>query len=85
VTRKPSAPVSATETAVRVTPAGDRVLFLADHRDETIDVTACASGVDLLTGARIERAQPLRLEPRGAVVLREDAVTGPGTLRAAHP
>lgn len=61
------------ETAVRVTPAGTRLRFLLNHGAEAVEVTACGSGTDLLTGDRIERGRPLRLAPRGVVVLREDA------------
>jgi beta-galactosidase len=60
------------ETAVRVTPGGTRLLFLLNHGAGPVEVPARTAGVDLLTGARIERAQPIRLEPRGVVVLRED-------------
>ena len=60
------------ESAVRVTPDGARVLFLLNHRDEPVEVTAKRGGIDLLTETRVERGAPLRLEPRGVKVLRED-------------
>jgi beta-galactosidase len=61
------------EAAVRVTPDGARLLFLLNHRDETIEVAARRGGGDLLTGLRFERGDPIKLEPRGVVVLREDS------------
>jgi beta-galactosidase len=60
------------ETAVRVAPDGTRLLFLLNHRAEAVEVTACAGGVDLLTGDRVAGGQRVRLEPYGVVVLRED-------------
>jgi beta-galactosidase len=60
------------ETAVRVAPDGTRLLFLLNHNAEAVEVSACASGVDLLTGDRLERGRPVTLEPRGVVLLRED-------------
>jgi beta-galactosidase len=61
------------ETAVRVTRDGTRVLFLLNHRAEPVEVPARGGGVDLLTGVRLEEGQPISLEPRGVMVLREDA------------
>jgi beta-galactosidase len=61
------------ETAVRVTPDGARLLFLLNHRSEPVEVPARGAGVDLLTGARVEPGGPISLEPRGVMVLREDA------------
>jgi beta-galactosidase len=60
------------ETAVRVTPDGTRLLFLLNHRADPVDVTARVSGVDLLTARRIDHGQPLRFDPYGVMVLRED-------------
>lgn len=68
----PYADVSDLETAARVTPGGTRLLFLLNHRSEQIEVAACGSGVDLLTGERINRGERVRLDPRGVIVLRED-------------
>jgi beta-galactosidase len=62
--------VSDLESAVRETPDGTRVLFLLNHRPDAVEVTADRRGVDLLTGARVERGQPITLEPRGVVLLR---------------
>ena len=61
------------ETAVRVAPDGTRLLFLLNHRAEAVEVAAHVGGVDLLSGDRIESGQPIRLDPRGVLVLREDA------------
>ncbi|MEV4627268.1 beta-galactosidase [Micromonospora sp. NPDC049523] len=60
------------ESAVRVTADGTRLLFLLNHRDEPVELTARTGGVDLLTGDRVEAGRPLRLPPVGVVVLRED-------------
>ncbi|GIH05951.1 beta-galactosidase [Rhizocola hellebori] len=51
------------ESAVRVTPEGERLLFLLNHSADAIDVPAPGAGVDLLTGRPVERGQPLRLKP----------------------
>jgi beta-galactosidase len=59
------------ETAVRVTPDGTRLLFLLNHNAEAVEVTAQSTGVDLLTGDRIDAGQPISLGPRGVLVLRE--------------
>ncbi|MEU8261943.1 beta-galactosidase [Micromonospora sp. NPDC048999] len=69
----PYADVPDLETAVRVTPDGVRLRFLLNHRAEPVEVAACVGGVDLLTGDRVERGRPVRLDPRGVVVVREDA------------
>jgi len=61
------------ETAVRVTRDGTRLLFLLNHRADTVEVPARRAGCDLLSGQRVERGDPIRLEPRGVKVLREDA------------
>jgi beta-galactosidase len=58
------------ESAERVTSDGARILFLLNHRDEVVEVTAGHGGLDLLSGARVERGAPLRLPPRGVLVLR---------------
>ncbi len=52
-----------------VTDAVENVKETATNVGETI---AHASGVDLLTGARIERGQALTIAPRDVIVLRED-------------
>jgi beta-galactosidase len=60
------------ETAERVSPDGSRLLFLLNHRSTTLEVEARHSGTDLLSGARIEKGEQLRLEPRGVIVLRQE-------------
>ncbi|HEY3869931.1 MAG TPA: beta-galactosidase [Actinocrinis sp.] len=61
------------ESAVRVAPDGARLLFLLNHGAESVEVAAARGGLDLLSGLRVERGGLIRLEPRGVVVLREDA------------
>jgi beta-galactosidase len=70
--RGPYAGVADLESATRVAPDGTRLLFLLNHAAAPVNVDAHTSGVDLLTGTRIEPGQPLRLDPRGVLVLRED-------------
>jgi beta-galactosidase len=60
------------ETAVRVAPDGTRLLFLLNHRYDAVEVTALRSGVDLLSGLRVERGEPLHIDALGVMVLRED-------------
>ena len=60
------------ESALRVAPDGARLLFLLNHGCETVEVKAARDGLDLLSGARIERGTLVRLEPRDVMVLRED-------------
>ncbi|MEV6813214.1 beta-galactosidase [Micromonospora sp. NPDC051296] len=60
------------ETAVRVTADGTRLLFLLNHDAEPVQVTATASGVDLLTGTRVESGRPLRLDGHGVLVVRAE-------------
>jgi beta-galactosidase len=60
------------ETAVRVTPGGDRLRFLLTHRAEPVTVPAHTGGVDLLTSNRIAPGQQLTLGEYGVLVLRED-------------
>jgi beta-galactosidase len=61
------------ETAVRVTPDGARLRFLLNHAASPVEVPARTGGVDLLTGERVESGQPLTLDPRGVMVLREES------------
>jgi beta-galactosidase len=61
------------ESAERVSSDGARVLFLLNHSDKALEVTAEHGGLDLLCGARVERGAPLRLPPRGVLVLRVDS------------
>jgi beta-galactosidase len=60
------------ETTVRVAPDGTRLRFLLNHRTEPIEVAARADGLDLLSGERVDAGRPVRLEPYGVMVLRED-------------
>ncbi|MEU8424164.1 beta-galactosidase [Micromonospora sp. NPDC048835] len=59
------------ESAVRVAADGSRLLFLLNHSAEPVEVTARASGVDLLTGDRTVAGAVLRLPAYGVVVLEE--------------
>lgn len=67
----PYADVPDLETAVRVAPDGVRLRFLLNHRAEPVEVTACAGGVDLLTGDRVEAANRSG-STAGVMVVRED-------------
>ncbi|RKR86414.1 beta-galactosidase [Micromonospora pisi] len=67
----PYADVPNLETAVRVAPDGTRLLFLLHHGDEPAETTARSGGVDLLSGDRVTRGEPIRLGPRAVLVLRE--------------
>jgi beta-galactosidase len=67
----PYADVPDLETAVRVAPDGTRLLFLLNHNASPVSVAACTDGVDLLSGSRLSRGEPLVLEPYGVMVLRE--------------
>jgi beta-galactosidase len=60
------------ESAERVTTDGARVLFLLNHSDDVVEVTAEHGGLDLLSDTRVERGAPLSLPPRGVLVLRVD-------------
>lgn len=69
----PYADLADVETTVRVSPAGDHVRFLLNHRAEPVEVTVVAGGTDLLTGARVESGQTVKLDRYGVLVLREAA------------
>ncbi len=58
------------ETATRVAPDGTHLLFLLNHAAATVDLTSHVTATDLLTGKRIERGEPLCLDPLGVAVLR---------------
>jgi beta-galactosidase len=58
------------ETATRVAPDGTRLFFLLNHTPEAAQVTAHATAIDLLTGKRVERGEPLTLDPLGTAILR---------------
>jgi beta-galactosidase len=66
-------PYPGLETATRVTPSGDTLLFLLNHGSHPVPATAHAAGVDLLTGQRFEAGSPLKLDPHGVMVLHQDA------------
>ncbi|MFJ9151598.1 beta-galactosidase [Streptomyces sp. NPDC102270] len=58
------------EVAARTAPDGSRLLFLLNHAEEPVELTAHATATDLLTGKRTEAGAPLTLDPRGVAVLR---------------
>ncbi|WP_338702322.1 beta-galactosidase [Streptomyces sp. Q6] len=66
----PYAAHAGVETATRVAPNGDRLLFLLNHSTQTRELSAHAAATDLLTGKRVEREDPLVLDPLGVAVLR---------------
>jgi beta-galactosidase len=59
------------ETARRTTPDGRRLVFLLNHGSALVEVGASGDAVDLLTGRRVSRGEPVRLEPYGVAVLQE--------------
>ncbi|NUR32227.1 MAG: beta-galactosidase, partial [Catenulispora sp.] len=61
------------ETAVRVTPSGERILFLLNHRGEALEVTAERDGTEVLTGRRVRAGEPVKVDARGVMLLCEDA------------
>jgi len=67
----PFADVPGVERAVRVTPDGARLVFLLNHQATPVELTACCSGVDLLTGDRVIAGEPVSLPGRGVRVIRE--------------
>jgi beta-galactosidase len=60
----------AVETAHRVAPDGTRLLFLLNHAQEAVHLTAHATATDLLTGRRTEEGAALTLDPLGTAALR---------------
>jgi beta-galactosidase len=56
------------ETAVRVAPDGQRMLFVLNHGADAVDVQAPGAGTDMLTGRPVECGQQLRLRPAGVHV-----------------
>jgi beta-galactosidase len=62
--------VPGVETASRVTPSGERLLFLLNHDSSPVSLTASFSGVDLLTGARVTAGQTITIEGYGVAVYR---------------
>ena len=55
-----------------MTPAGDRVRFVLNHRPDPVEIPSATAGTDLLTGARVEEGQTLKLNAYGVLVVRED-------------
>ena len=49
-----------------------RLLFLLNHGAEPVRAVAHTGGVDLLSGDRVERGEPITLDPNGVMVLREN-------------
>jgi beta-galactosidase len=58
------------ETALRVAPDGSEILFLLNHRADSVEIAASRTGTDLLTGARIQRGEAITLRSRDVLVLR---------------
>ncbi|MEO3925138.1 beta-galactosidase [Micromonosporaceae bacterium B7E4] len=86
----PYADVPGLESTVRVGPDGTRLRFLLNHGAEPVETAAHTAGTDLLGGGRIEPGQPIRLDPSGVLVLREDPVsarptTSPDSFREGTP
>jgi beta-galactosidase len=67
--RGPYPDVPGLEVAERVAPDGRQVTFLLLHGAEPVEVSAHADVLDLLSGVRVERGAPIRLEPRGVRIL----------------
>jgi beta-galactosidase len=61
--------VAGLETAERVTPDGTRLTFLLNHGDDPLELTAHADATELLSAARLTKGDPIRLEPRGVMIL----------------
>jgi beta-galactosidase len=53
---------------------GQRYLFLLNHGDQEVRVTADKAGTELITGAQVEAGEKLVLPATGVVVLRSDDV-----------
>ncbi|MEU5319157.1 beta-galactosidase [Streptomyces sp. NPDC021056] len=66
----PYADHPAVETATRIAPDGTRLFFLLNHIPEPARLTAHTTATDLLTGKRIEKGEPLTLDPLGTAILR---------------
>ena len=64
------------ELAVR-SRDGVRFAFVLSHATEQVEVTAHASGVDLLTGRTVRQGETLVLNPTDVVLLREDSPEDP--------
>jgi beta-galactosidase len=72
----PYADVADVELAVR-SKDGVRFAFVLSHATERVEVTAHASGVDLLTGRVVRQGETLLLDPTDVVLLREDVPEDP--------
>ncbi|MEU4365482.1 beta-galactosidase [Promicromonospora sp. NPDC023987] len=72
----PYADVPDVELAVR-SKDGVRFAFVLSHSTEPVEVTAHASGVDLLTGRGVRQGEALVLNPTDVLLLREDAPEEP--------
>ncbi|MEO3819166.1 beta-galactosidase [Plantactinospora sp. B24E8] len=72
----PYADVPEVESTVRVAPDGTRLRFLLNHRSEPVEVDPAPAGLDLLTGDRVTPGEPVRLEPYGVRVVREEPADG---------
>jgi beta-galactosidase len=62
------------ETAERVAPDGERLLFVLNHRDARVRVLRVLTetgGLDLLSGASVHPGDALNLDAHGVVVLRQ--------------
>jgi hypothetical protein len=59
------------ETAVRVTPAGQRIRFLLNHRPSSVEVTLHCGGSDLLGGGKVAGGSTVDLPLYGVLVLAE--------------
>ncbi|HEX6686529.1 MAG TPA: beta-galactosidase [Candidatus Limnocylindrales bacterium] len=59
------------EVANRVTPSGERILFLLNHGDAPVTVAARHAGTDLLTGVQVQPGTPLTLAPCDVMVLQD--------------
>jgi beta-galactosidase len=67
----PCADLPDVETAVRVTPDGDRLLFVLNHSASPVDLPPACTGTDLLSG------HPVRaLGPNGVAVFRHSPAAG---------
>ena len=61
----PYADLSGVEATTRVTPDGERLLFLLNHSGESVDVRTPAAGVELLSG---EDGEQIRLDPASVAI-----------------
>lgn len=57
------------ERATRVSPSGERLLFLLNHGSQTVEVASPGDTLDLLTGARHAAGTPVALAPAAVAIL----------------